>query len=434
LWTCESFDDWLRMVSAVGGGETAAALALVGGVAAALMFGSWFAERGLSRHGAPARSSVVRSAGLCAALLLLSTSDVYTRLGAGVSSVVQSLRVAKLNRLDAEQLQKGYYEDLLDVDQFNTELWSVLRSRPTGWRELRQTAALRPSDDFLLTELVPGSRIEYKGSLLEVSSAGLRDREYPTAKPEGTIRGVVTGGSLVMGSGVSNEQTFEALLERRLDRQLEERGAGRFELVNLAVGGYSPLQRLRSLEVKGLAFEPDLTFYIAHENEIYRSDRHLVAARRLGVEIPYPELRQLLERAGVDDSMSDEVYERRLAPYAAELLELVYRRFVAESRSVGAVPVWVFLPTLEILGDSGDIGWMIELADRSGFEIVDLSGLWEGRDLFTLRVADWDYHPNTEGHRLIADRLYDELSRRPELVSLAGERAGPAQPGEANEH
>jgi hypothetical protein len=124
--------------------------------------------------------------------------------------------------------------------------------------------------------------------------------------------------------------------------------------------------------------------------------------------------------------MSDEVFERQLEPCAAEILEIVYRRFVEASRAAGAVPVWVFLPTLEIRGDSAGIAWMVELAVQAGFEVVDLSDVWEGEDLFTLRVADWDYHPNTRGHRLVADRLYEELARRPGPVSRA--LAGAATP------
>ncbi len=421
LWTCESFDDWLAMWSAVTKGEAGPALALLVGVFGALMLGSVFAERGLLNRDRTTSQRAARTAITLVALLLLSTSAVYSRLGDQASSIVQSLRVAKLNRLDAEKLQKGYYENLLDVDQFNTELWSVLKSRPTGWRELRETSALRVSEDFLLSELTPGTRMTYKGAVLEVSSAGLRDGEYETAKPAGTVRGVLTGGSLVMGSGVSNEETFEAIVERRLDGELSTRGVGGFELLNLAVGGYSPLQRLRSLEVKGLPFSPDLAIYVAHENEIYRINRHLVAARRRGVEVPYPDLRRLLERAGADASMADEVFERRLEPYAEEILDFVYRRFVDVSREAGAVPIWVFLPSLEIRGDAEDIEWMFDMAREAGFEVINLAGLWEGRDLFTLRVADWDYHPNVRGHALIADRLHEALLERPALFDIARE-------------
>jgi lysophospholipase L1-like esterase len=86
-----------------------------------------------------------------------------------------------------------------------------------------------------------------------------------------------------------------------------------------------------------------------------------------------------------------------------------------QAREHGVRAVWVFLPTLEMHGTPGDIAWMRDLAREAGFETIDLFDVYDGQDIFQIRVADWDYHPNAAGHQIIADLLLAELLARPEL-------------------
>ena len=46
------------------------------------------------------------------------------------------------------------------------------------------------------------------------------------------------------------------------------------------------------------------------------------------------------------------------------------------------------------------------MATAAGFETIDLSNVYDGYELDTVRIAEWDQHPSVLGHQLIADRLY----------------------------
>ena len=49
--------------------------------------------------------------------------------------------------------------------------------------------------------------------------------------------------------------------------------------------------------------------------------------------------------------------------------------------------------------------------------VLDLTGVFEGRDPSTLWIAEGDGHANALGNRLMADRLYGLLQeRRAELI------------------
>jgi lysophospholipase L1-like esterase len=42
--------------------------------------------------------------------------------------------------------------------------------------------------------------------------------------------------------------------------------------------------------------------------------------------------------------------------------------------------------------------------------------VYAGHNLKTLQASPWDFHPNAEGHRLIAERFYRDLTEDPELA------------------
>ena len=49
--------------------------------------------------------------------------------------------------------------------------------------------------------------------------------------------------------------------------------------------------------------------------------------------------------------------------------------------------------------------------------ILDLSDVYEGRDLSTLTVDVADFHPNAEGHRVIARRLHTAIVGTPAIFA-----------------
>jgi D-alanyl-lipoteichoic acid acyltransferase DltB (MBOAT superfamily) len=416
LWTSDSLEEWITVWSVLGGGwagETGSRMmGPIGALLGATLLGvaSAFPEaaaRTADRQ-VEGRSPFWGVAALSSSTLLVlavaGSPEPWRALAPTLEEAMAPLRSVPLNRIDLARLQRGYYEDLMNADRFNSQLWELNLKRPPDWGKSRLWDARR---DYRDHELIPFANLVFKGARVHTNGWAMRDREYARTKPKGTYRIALLGGSFVMGSGVEDDQTFEALLEERLNREFSPQTGLRYEILNFAVGGYGPLQRLMTLDLKALAFEPDAVLYVAQAGDFQIEVHQMWLAAKRDVWPPYPFARDILGRAGIHKGMSEAEMMRRLRPYGQELFSSVERTIAERCTERGLLPMWLWLPSL-------DPRRAAKPAPRPppGFVAMSLAGLFDGKDLATLRLRAWDFHPNAEGHRMIADRLYAEIVRQ----------------------
>ncbi len=422
LWTSDSLEEWIAVWSVLGNGWAGDAVSrLMGPVAAvigAILLGVVSTMPDGAARRAPAMEPPLQGqvpfwgvAGLTSATLLVmavaGSPDLLHAFVPQLEEAMVPLHTVPLNRVDLARLQRGYYEDLMNADRFNSRLWELTLKRSPSWAKLSQSAAVRETADYRRLELLPFADVVFKGARFHTNGWGMRDREYTRGKPSGTYRIAVLGGSFVMGSGVEDDETFEALLEQRLNRELTPRSGVRYEVLNFAVGGYGPLPKLMTLELKVFAFEPDAVLYVTQAGDLEMEVHQMRLAIARDAWPPYPFVRDLLEQAGIRKGMSEAEMLRRLRPHEQALLSWVEHMVAKQCEERGVLPMWVWLPSLNPRAAA-------KPAPRPppGFVAMNLEGLFDGRDLTGLRLRDWDFHPNADGHRMIADRLYAEILER----------------------
>jgi hypothetical protein len=424
FWSSESVSFWLSLWHAALVPPTTTQWQMLLGLvtagalvaAAALAWNSWTAAAPQARLVAQA----AMGAGVVLALNAVSISAVNSRLGQAGTLIV-NLRYGGLNRAEMTQLERGYYEDLLTVDRFNTELGALYAKRPPGWTRSLADLGLTRSVAGGRVELAPHAAAPFKGVMLRTNQWGMHDQEYALQRPPDTFRIALLGASHTMGSGVDRDATFEAVLERRLNGRSDQTDQRHFEILNFAVYGYYATEQPGVLESKVLQFAPDAVFYVGHPEDAKRMVHDLATRLHKGQPLPYEFLSDVARRANVNANTPPRLLHRRLEPFGDELLTQVYERLVATCRARGIVPVWIRLPMVLESPVDPDLARDIERAEQAGFVVLDLSGVYDGHKQEELWVAEWDAHPNAKAHQLVADRLEVLLRQKWDLILSGGQ-------------
>jgi len=340
-------------------------------------------------------------------LYIAGQPEVHRLFGAQTSAVVTTLSSDKLNTRDGVRLERSYYESLMRVDRFHSRLWEVYKKNPletNEWGEVGRT--IQFTNDLRFKELRSDLHTSLKNRTFSTNRWGLRDRDYEKAKPADTVRAALLGASIEVGSGVGDVENFESLLEERLNGG--EDGPvhrSRYEILNFAVGGYGPIENFVVLEKKALEFQPDILLYVGHDSDEERAVGLLAKAVFRGAAIPYAGLKHVA--AAAEGAPSESAAETRLKPFGREIVAWAYREVADICRANGIRPVWMFVPAVHV--ERNKIAYLGDVAREAGFEVFDLSDVFAGQDLTRLRISDLDSHPNPEGHRVLANRIYADL-------------------------
>ncbi len=181
----------------------------------------------------------------------------------------------------------------LDVASVKKKIYMV----EAGAQYLEGRELYRDSKDSnLLYELIPNSKAQYQRrhphdvdrSIIDfsINRLGFRSNSSaePTAqKPDGVFRIIALGGSNTFGFAVSDSQTWPAQLERVLNEKLP----GRFEVWNAGLNAYNMTQKVVYARRLIKEYEPDLLlfqqrntgrrafFYKARHQPFFRANKEL---------------------------------------------------------------------------------------------------------------------------------------------------------------
>ncbi|HEY3474538.1 MAG TPA: hypothetical protein VGK56_07995, partial [Anaerolineales bacterium] len=396
LWSSDSVGDWIALISVVDVTMENIAVLLLVFLLITVVFGLviWMNSLGENKTETNAKKSTfsgstAMTAGAIVLLFLIGNPVIHNRIGGKAQELISDLTMNRLSDVEAALLQRGYYEDLIGVNRFNSQLWEIYSKRPSDWPTITETEAARQTGDNLIVELVPSTSIDFHGEKLSINRWGMRDRDYEKIPAPNTYRIALTGPSFVMGYGVADDEGFEPLLEDRLNWESAGGPYNKYEILNFAVPGYSAIQNLMVLEQKALSFQPNAIFFMAHQREeeaviLYLADRISVEA-----DLPYSDLMELAQEAGAEPGMTKVETERLLQPVGTEILSWTYRRIVEVSRAHGILPVWIFMPTLENPLQEEEIAHLSRVAEDAGFIVLDLSDAYENQDPESIVVAYW---------------------------------------------
>lgn len=298
----------------------------------------------------------------------------------------------------------------------------------------------------MVYELKPNLKGHFQGVPIEFNSFGMRDREYTQAKEPGTYRIVGLGDSVMFGWGVEVEKSYLKLLERMLNDALVAKDRGeikKFEVLNFGVPGYNTTMEVSAFENKVLRFQPDLVIIHFVRNDIevplfmnkpkepFATNRlyllDLVRDGMVGLGGNSTIIGASLQ--GLDKRERSEVLEQ----YRHMLGQDGYRRAMAK---LGKLTQERNIPVVLLRGSSSRrMKRVIKnlVVPRWGFHLLEIKpfmnryaeehGIGENQDKLrkAIQLSSHDSHPNTLGHLLYAQALFQKLTELG-LVSIENHR------------
>ena len=309
-----------------------------------------------------------------------------------------------LSRVEQEEADHGYYNQLLD----------------TGLRPDLSPPIGRYVDELRQIVLTPNqSLVRNDGTLWSTNALGMRDRPYTLSRPPGTFRIAMTGDSIGVGLGVGDGRGFEPAIERWLDEQSRRHGGPAVEILNLCLPGRGPGQRWDHFQKVGWATDPDLVLFEATDADIGWDHRRLAELLPRGIGWDSAIYGDVLARSCIRPGGTKLDYGHALRPFRWALLEAAYRSVAADCRSRGVPCLWVLIPRVGRPVDPADRRRLVDLARAAGFTaVLDISDAFVGSDPAALAIHPSDFHPNAEGHALLARRLSAALWPLPVLKTL----------------
>jgi D-alanyl-lipoteichoic acid acyltransferase DltB (MBOAT superfamily) len=428
LWSTESIAEWVAMWRAATRADARDVLLLAGLLGGGLAIAGRNWDAPALRRDAPTpfyRQPAAWTTAMLLALLVLGAPAVYGRLGASGAAIVASLQRNTLNPREEALRHKGYYEQLDAAPRFEAQLWEEDAKKPADFVPFFRTKVYHLGNDFLRTGLEPSTSVTYLGKPFTTNRWGMRDRDYELAKAPNTVRVAVLGPSHVMGAGVGDGETFEAVLEARLNREGPGAPDRAYEVLNFSGSSYSLVQEMALLDQRGFAFQPDIVVVTAYTRMRSPLAPHLAGVIRKRIPVPYAGLDSILRGAGVDRRLPRPELNGRIRLLTNDIQTWSLRWIADECRRRGAVPVLI------VLDNPGEpyrqpVQAMRTAAD-AGFLVLDLHDVYGPADQHSsLWVREWDHHPNAEAHRRIASRLFDEFRRNAARLRLAGPAAASA--------
>ena len=252
----------------------------------------------------------------------------------------------------------------------------------------------------------------FKGKRFTTNSAGLVDKEYALEKPEGAHRVAVVGSSWTMATGVEQQDSWHAVIERQ---QVENASSPPVEMINFGVEMYGLREIVGTVRHKALAWQPDVVLVAITSFTLSFLWEETTPEASLPLRA-YPALQSfalsdIVQKLGLADSrpaddrarLDSGVYEARLAQLQRALADL------DQLSKASGVPIAVVFLGYSPMGTN----YILPIEEQ--VRETDLTIVYANRLFMDMpsrqpyQVSRFDRHPNAAGHQLIADFLATEL-------------------------
>lgn len=267
----------------------------------------------------------------------------------------------------------------------------------------------------------------YESVEINTNSKGLRDYEHDYEKKQGVLRILGLGDSVTFGAGISYEDTYLRILEKKLQREGKN-----IEIIKAAVSGYNFDQIYNYYLTEGYKYDPDIVIYAFVPNDI-RPTNLTETKKEIEETGDCMPLESSLEK-GVkkycktcvlvytlifhyDKLYYEDVFnfwkdKEKKEYFSSKLIDL--NNELKEKNITFVILLFPFTPQFE---NDANYGYYLQeevkkIALENNILVIDLApylDVPEFREYFLPKDIS---HLNPQGNYFIAENLYEELTKR----------------------
>lgn len=233
--------------------------------------------------------------------------------------------------------------------------------------------------------------------------------DYQVEKPEGTYRIVALGDSFTFGLFVNTYQNWTTVLENELNSKCTPEGS--FEVLNLGVSGNDIQYGVERFRTRGTKYSPDLVIWLLKRddytdiNELMRKNEELYTQEMkndgeytalLDQGVPNPVLAKMIDdMTRIRKDLGQEKMFSLQTSYFQEIYSLLRGKFLIVFIPFEMSPYQQYFK--RIAEDRSDT-YYLELPNTNN----------DARYTF----SPYNSHPSIEGHRMIADKIFEYLNQQ----------------------
>lgn len=280
---------------------------------------------------------------------------------------------------------------------------------------LIQIGAVASDNPILVWELGANITFQDEGVEYKTNSEGLRDYERESIDKD-SYKIIILGDSLTYGAGVSLEETYAKILEKKLNNL----GDKKYEIFNLGVFGYGTTQECELLKVKGLKYNPNLVIL-----SYVLNDPMEFSCRIKFLNIPIScRLKSLLLqsqflffcRNNIRNIFPQEYKQQYSLKLDEEEWERATKPFEELSKISQEKNIPIIVIIFPLLKDFNNYQWVNvhskikDISEIQGFSVLDMYDYYKTYKSEDLQINKEDvYHINKQGHEIAANAIFKKL-------------------------
>lgn len=284
-------------------------------------------------------------------------------------------------------------------------------------REAFELAILEPHPSRPQSILRAGAEAKFLGDTYSINDLRMRGPRLPFEKPDGVYRIVVAGDSIAFGWGVTEQDCFPRILERRLNEAPKPDGVERYEVINGGTPGWGIPSYYVYLQETGLRFAPDLVVITIINNDLTDIIKSVQGSAAESDLLTLPSWSQWSYIARAVQNV------HALATAAQGDLVLTLKANPEVTNPACDLACDAVNQIRELCGDT-PVVVLDTLGDIDGKPLPRLADGLEQRGIDRIEaflplrnyaeefaITAIDVHPNARGHRMYADWLFEWMRR-----------------------